>query len=228
MATTSTLAAISSMAMRPLLAELLPQYARDTGIAVALEAVGGVDAARRVAAGEAFDVAFLARPALDALASAGRAGAAVDLARSSIAVAVRAGAPAPDLTSEDTLRRAVAAASSVGYSTGPSGEHVLALLRRWGLDGAHAPRLVRAAPGVPVGKLLVDGEATLAFQQLGELRGVPGIEVAGLLPAGAQAVTVFGGAAITSTACAHDVQALLAWLAAPARAEAKARHGLDG
>lgn len=110
MATTSTLAAISSMAMRPLLAELLPQYARDTGIAVALEAVGGVDAARRVAAGEAFDVAFLARPALDALASAGRAGAAVDLARSSIAVAVRAGAPAPDLTSEDTLRRAVAAA----------------------------------------------------------------------------------------------------------------------
>lgn len=217
------------MATRPLLSELLADYRRLRQVTVRMESVGGVDAARRVAAGDPFDVVVLARPALDKLAAAGHviASSGVDIARSSIAMAVRAGARVPPLRNADDVRRAVASAASIGYSTGPSGDHLLVLLRAWGLEGRAAPRLVRAAPGVPVGSLVASGEADVAFQQFGELRNVAGIEVAGLLPDEVQSVTVFSGAATRLTPYPREVSDLLAFLASPATADAKRRHGLE-
>src|SRR5687768_5027885 len=118
----SMITGISSMATRPLLAELCAAYTQRAGQEVTIESVGGVDAVKRVTAGEAFDVVVLAADAIDNLLAAGRvvAGSKTDLVRSPVAVAVKAGAPRPDLSSEEAVKRAVLAAPTLGYSTGPS------------------------------------------------------------------------------------------------------------
>ena len=122
---------ISSMATRQLLAELAGGYRQKTGKSVAIESVGGVDAVRRIRAGEKFDIVVLADDAMNKLEADGflKPGSRAGLAESSIAVAVRSGTRRPDLTSEAATKAAVLAAKSVGYSTGPSGTHVLKLLR---------------------------------------------------------------------------------------------------
>lgn len=220
---------ISSMATRQLLAELCAGYEAATGQPVQLEAVGGVDAARRVQAGEAFDGVVLAAKAIDELTAAGRivAGSRVDLVRSGIAVAVRVGAPAPDIGSEDAVKAAVAAAPSLAYSTGPSGVYLQQLFARWGMADAVAAKVVQAPPGVPVGSLVADGRVALGFQQLSELMHLPGITVLGPLPPAIQQLTVFAaGVAATSTR-PDAVRALFAWMAGPQSADAKRRQGME-
>lgn len=104
----SPLTGISSMATRQVLADLVAMYERASGAKVAIEAVGGVDAAKRVRAGERFDVAILASNVIDQLVAEGHAlpGSRVDLVRSGVAIAVRAGAPRPDIGSEGAVREA--------------------------------------------------------------------------------------------------------------------------
>jgi molybdate transport system substrate-binding protein len=222
------LTGISSMATRAVLAELASAYEARSGQAVAIESVGGVDAARRVQAGEAFDVVILASDAIDRLIASGHVveGSRVDLVRSPVAVAVRAGAPRPDIGSEDALRQAVLGAPSVGYSTGPSGTHLTALCRRWGIAGQIAPRLVQPPPGVPVGRLVAAGEIALGFQQLSELIELPGIDVLGTLPPPIDFITIFAGAASTASRQPRAVRALLEFMASPAADDLKRRHGM--
>ena len=150
---TSALKIVSSMATRPVLVDLVAAFGACSSLAVALESVGGVEAARRVRAGEAFDVVVLASDALDKLAEEGRVvrGSRVGLARSGVAVAVRAGSPRPAIDSADAVRRAVLAAPSLAYSTGPSGAHLARLFEQWGIASEIASRIVQAPPGVPVG-----------------------------------------------------------------------------
>ena len=220
---------ISSMAMRQVLAELAQAYERRSERAVTVESVGGVDAVRRVEAGEAFDFVVLASEAIDALAGSGQVDPAsrIDLARSGIAIAVAAGAARPDVASEAAVRTAVLAGRSIGCSTGPSGTHLGRLLERWGIAETIAPRLVRARPGVPVGTLVARGEVELGFQQLSELMPVPGIDVVGLLPPEIQAVTVFAAAACRASSRRHDARALLAFIASPEADAAKRRQGME-
>ena len=210
------------MATRQLLHDLLASYSAQSGVAVAMEAIGGVDAAKRVQAGEAFDVVVLASDAIDKLAAAGQllATSKVDLVRSGVSVAVPAGAARPDIGSADALRQAVLAAPSVGYSTGPSGVALLQLFQRWGIVEALQGRLRQAPAGVPVAALLARGEVALGFQQLSELIHAPGIQVIGPLPAELQITTVFSAAIGSHSHQPAAVQALLAFLGAPASAEA--------
>lgn len=223
------LTGISSMATRQLLAALAAAYERAMGQPVSLVAAGGVDVARRVRDGEAFDLVFLASDALAQLAAAGRVDPATQtpVARSEIAVGVRTGTPHPDLSSEAAVRDAVATARTIGYSTGPSGAYLATLFARWGIADEVAPRIVTPAPATPVGALVASGEIELGFQQLSEMTGLPGVDVVGLLPPEIQLATIFSGAVAASSARAAQAKALLSWLATPATADTKRRHGMS-
>ena len=222
------LTGISSMATRALLTELLARYQQVAGTTVTIESVGGVDAAKRVQAGEGFDVVVLASDAIDRLLGSGhlRAGSRVDLAQSGVAVAVPVGADQPDISSEAAVRAAVLAAPTVGYSTGPSGVALIRLFERWGIADQVRARTVQAPPGVPVGALVARGEVALGFQQLSELLGVPGITLLGPLPPAIQINTTFSAALGLGSAQADAARALLSWLASPGTAAVKQRHGM--
>ena len=226
---TTKITGISSMATRQVLAELADAYARSSGSEVAIESVGGVDAARRVQAGEAFDLVVLASDAIDRLIGSGHvvAGSRVDLMRSPVAIAVRAGAPRPDVGSEAALRQAVEAARRIGYSTGPSGTHLARLFERWGLADRIRDRIVQPPPGVPVGGLVARGEIELGFQQLSELMHLEGIDVIGTLPPGCDFITIFS-AGVCATATQSDAaRAMLDFMSSPVADEAKRRHGME-
>lgn len=217
------------MATRQVLAELARAWTGRSGVPVEIESVGGVDAARRVAAGEPFDVVFLAADAIDKLAANGHAvaGSRVDLVRSGVAVAVKRGAPRPDLSSEPAVRQAVLAAPTIGYSTGPSGTALLKLFERWGIAQQVQPRTVQAPAGVPVGSLVARGEVALGFQQLSELMHLDGIEVVGPLPAPIHITTVFSGAVCTASGRPGAVRELLAFMASADTAGIKRACGMD-
>ena len=219
---------ISSMATRQVLAELTAACAQHGGPEVAIEAVGGVDAARRVQAGESFDVVLLASDAIDKLIAAGAlaAGSRVDLMRSPVALAVPAGAARPDIDSEHAVKQAVLVAPKLGYSTGPSGNFLLRLLDSWGIAEDMRSRLVLAPPGVPVAALLARGDVALGFQQLSELLNWAGVDVLGNLPPAIECITTFSAAPGRATAHAAAVQALLAYLTSPLSAATIRRHGM--
>ncbi|MGL6109401.1 MAG: substrate-binding domain-containing protein [Rubrivivax sp.] len=226
---TQRLTGISSMATRALLAELADAYRQHSGTELSFESVGGVDAARRVQSGEAFDVVVLASDAIDKLMASGRAvaGSRTDLVHSGVAVAVRAGAPRPDIGSEAALRQALLSARSIGYSTGPSGVALLRLFDRWGIGEGLRERIVQAPPGVPVGALVARGEVELGFQQRSELMHLEGIELVGEMPAGAQIVTTFSAARCSASTQPEAVRELLDYLRSPQTAQAKRRHGME-
>lgn len=217
------------MATRQVLAELVAAYGPLSGASVAIESVGGVDASRRVMAGEVFDLVVLASDAMHKLAAAGKLvpGSVVDLVHSGVAVAVPAGAPQPDIGSEDAVRQAVLAAPTLSYSTGPSGVALAALFERWGIAETVRERIVQAPPGVPVGTLVARGEVALGFQQLSELLHVPGITVLGPLPPEIQITTTFSAGVCTNAAQPEAARALIAFMASGAAAEAKRRQGME-
>jgi molybdate transport system substrate-binding protein len=220
---------ISSMAMRNVLAELGEAYEQQTGQPVSVVSMGGVDAARRVDDGEAFDFVVLAADVIEQLAAGGHVDARsrTDLARSAVAIAVAAGATRPDVSTESAIRDAVLRARSIGYSTGPSGAHLVRLFERWGIVDAIAPGIVQAPPGLPVGTLVARGDVELGFQQLSELMHLPGIDVIGLLPAEIQVETVFSAAVCTASHCPAAAKAWLSFLASPEADAAKRRHGME-
>lgn len=214
------------MAMRPVLAELVADFRRENG-SVDLVAAGGVDVARRIREGEAFDVVVMADDAIASLIASGHVVAATrtPLARSEMAIAVAANAAPRGFDDEAQVREAVANARTVGYSTGPSGAHVLALVQRWGLTDALAPRLRQATPGISVGKLVADGQAEIGFQQYSELAGVAGIDVY-RLPAAIQKASLFAGAVTAVSQCAARASRLLAFLGSDHAAATKSRLGM--
>lgn len=223
-----TVRMVSSMATRGVLAALAREYEQARGISVSAEAGGGVDVAKRVSAGEAFDVVVLAANAIDKLIAEGRiSGDRVDLVRSGVAIAVREGAPRPAVATEADVKAAVQAAPSLSYSTGPSGVYLEQLFARWGILDEIRPRIVVPPPGVPVGSLVADGRVALGFQQLPELMNLPGITVLGPLPPSIQTVTVFSGGVCAASADPAAARALLDFLRSAAADDIKRRGGME-
>jgi molybdate transport system substrate-binding protein len=220
---------ISSMATRQLLAELVASYQEIVLCDITIESIGGVDAVKRVHAGEVFDVVVLASDAIDKLIAAGHIDptSKVDLVNSGVAVAIKSGATVPDISTESALKTAVLAAKTISYSTGPSGVAMVKLFERWGISELIAKRIIQAPPGVPVGDLVATGEVELGFQQLSELIHIQGISVIGFLPTDIQITTTFcAGICKTSTqACA--VRELLAFMVSPDAEPAKRRQGME-
>lgn len=224
-----SLTCISSMATRQVLAELSRAYQDATGQQARVESVGGVDAAKRVAAGEAFDVVFLASDAIAKLVASGHAvaGTETPLVRSAVAMAVREGEPLPDISSEATVRSALLAARSLSCSTGPSGTALTRLFEAWGVAEQLLPKMVVPPPGVPVGSLVASGQVDIGFQQYSELMHLPGLQVLQPLPDALQIVTTFTGAVCTTSRQPEAARAWLAYTASPATADAKRRCGMD-
>jgi molybdate transport system substrate-binding protein len=220
---------ISSMATRQVLNDLACAYEAQSGQRVAIVSVGGVAAVRRIEAGEAFDIVVLASDAIDRLAASGHVDAAsrVRIARSGVAIAVKAGARRPAIDDEAAVREAVLAARTIGYSTGPSGVYLTRLFERWGIAQRIASRIVQAPPGVAVGALIARGEVELGFQQLSEMIGVEGIDVLGMLPPAIQTLTVFEGAIGANASASKDARAFLAFLDSPDAGATKMRHGME-
>jgi molybdate transport system substrate-binding protein len=216
------------MATRELLAALASRYQQEFARQVNAEAAGGVDVARRVAAGEPVDVVVLAANAIDKLIASGKLlPGRVDIVQSGIAMAVRAGAPVPPVATEEEVRRAVLAASTLSYSTGPSGQYLEALFNRWDIMQQISGRIVVPPPGVPVGSLLAEGKVALGFQQLSELMNLKGVSLLGLLPDSIQSMTVFSGAVGASSDAQEAARALLAFMAGPAVAQCKMEYGMS-
>ncbi len=222
-----TLTGISSMATRHVLTELTDRYDAHK---LSIEAVGGVDAANRVRAGESFDLVILADNVIEKLESEGHIlpGTRAGFVLSPMAAAIPSGQPRPDIGTAETLRTALLEASSIGYSTGPSGTHLLNVLKSWGLDPAAEPsRFVQAKPGVPVAALVANGDAAIGIQQLSELLGQPGIDVLGIVPAPIQSVTTFSIGIGALSSHPEEARAAIAYLNAEETIAAKRRFGLE-
>ncbi|MBU6379507.1 MAG: substrate-binding domain-containing protein [Gammaproteobacteria bacterium] len=215
------------MATRRLLGDLLPLCEQATGVQIALSSAGGVEIARRVRAGERFDIVVLAADALEQLATEGHVerGSIRAVAHSATAVAVREGAAGPSSCDAPALRSFVASSRNVGISTGPSGKAVRALLARWGLSEPTVS-IVEAPPGVPVASLIGSGACALGFQQLSELAGEPGIRIVGTIPPEVLPLTVFAAAISRSTTNPHAA-AVLDALTSPQAASIIERHAMQ-
>lgn len=225
---TTALSGISSMATRLILGELGRRYEAKSGVPVAIQSMGGVDAAKRVREGEVTDIVILASGPMTKLEAEGHLliGSIRGFARSGMAIAVPAGAERPDIGDEDAVKRAVFAAKTVCYSTGPSGDHLLQLCEKWGLP-ADSDRLLKAPPGVPVGSLVAQGQADLGFQQLSELINVPGLDVLGPLPPEIQSVTVFAAGVASTSAQSEQTQALIDYLTSAETDAVKRAQGME-
>jgi len=184
---------------------------------------------RRLARGESADVVILADGALDNLIQHGQviAGSRVDLCRSSIGMAVRAGAPKPDIGSLDALKRALLNANSIAYSASASGTYLSTdLFPRLGIADRIKSKCQRISTE-PVGNVVARGDAEIGFQQISELRPVKGIEIVGPLPPGAQRVTVFSAGVPTGAKHPAAARELIRFLASPAAARTITDTGLE-
>jgi len=183
-----TIRIFSGGAMRPLMLEIVPRFERAHGAKVEVEFLLSATLKRAIQDGAVFDIAILPRPELDDLITGGaiRCDSATDVARSIVGLAVRAGAPKPDIGSVEALRRALLAARSIAYSDGPSGAYVAELLARLGIADAVAGK-TKLTSG-PVAELVAGGKAELGMQQIIAILPVAGAELVGPLPAELQNV----------------------------------------
>ena len=183
----------------------------------------------RLKRGEAADVVILTREGLDGLASEGAvvAESCVDLARSWVGIAVRAGAPRPDITTPAALRAALLGARSVAYSRlGASGILFAQLIERMGIAGEVNARACIIPQGFTAERLL-GGEADLAVQQISELKQVDGVDVVGPIPLEMQTPAVFSAGRLAASAKAAQADDLLRFLTSPEAAPALRESGLE-
>lgn len=225
---------MSSGAMSAALRELTPAFERASGSTLVIVSGGSVASAPdsipdRLQRGERTDVVIMAAAGIDELIRAGRlaAGSRADLARSSIGLAVRAGAAKPDIGTVEALTRALLQAKSVAFSSSVSGVYISSeLFPKLGIAAEMAAKS-RKIDSEPVGVVVARGDAEMGFQQISELRPVPGVDVVGPLPAAVQRVTVFSAAAGAGSPNPAGGRALIAFLTSPAAAAAIARSGME-
>lgn len=200
--------------------ELVPLFEKASGHTVATTFTGTLDAQKRIAAGEVYDLIIMAGAAIDDLIKAGKVtpGTRVDLASSGVGVAVRAGAPKPDIHSTEALTKALLAARSIGYSSGPSGVYLAGLFRRLGIADQLESKLKQTPTGVFVGSIIASGDVEIGFQQISELAHYPGIDYVGPLPADIQNVTVFSSGIHTQAVSSDAARAWVSFLTSRAAA----------
>jgi len=219
---------LSTQATEQAYRELAPQFEQASGHKVTTIFTGTLDVQKRIAAGESYDIILMAGPAIDDFIKAGKVvpGSRVDIARSGVGVAVKAGAPKPDIGSTEAVKKTLLAAKSIGYSTGPSGVYLTGLFQRLGVADAIKGKLKQTPTGVFVGNIVASGEAEIGFQQVSELAHFPGVDFVGPLPADIQEITVFSAGLQVGAKETEPAKAWLKFLTAPEHAAAFTSRGL--
>jgi molybdate transport system substrate-binding protein len=217
----------SGGAMRPLLRDLVPRFERAHEAKVEIEFRLSGAVKRAIQDGAIFDIAILPRPELGDLIASGaiRRDSAVDMARSTVGLAVRAGAPKPDIGSVDALRHTLIQARSIAYSDGPSGAYVGDLLAKLGIAEPVATK-VKLTSG-PVAELVARGEAELGMQQIIAILPIAGTELVGPLPAELQNVIIYGGGLSSRATDTATATAFLAFMRGSDAKQLMRANGLD-
>jgi molybdate transport system substrate-binding protein len=232
-ASAAEIKALITTAMGAAIEELVPPFERATGhkVTFSYDPSGGL--ARRLRNGEFADMILIGSPELDTLIGEGKVKDRTDVSRTGIALAVRKGAPHPDVSTPEALKRALLNAKSVGH-TAPAGggitaAHVIKLFERLGIAAEVTPK-VKLAAGGPNGRVSVlvsSGEAEIGLQQVSELHSNPGVEVIGMLPAELQLITIYSAGVTTSAKEVAAAKALIKALTAPSAAPIYKAKGLD-
>ncbi len=208
---------IASAAVKEAVIELIPAFEKASGHKVTMIWAGTEAITKRISGGEVVDIVLIAAPNIDKLIAEGKlaAGSRVDVAKSGIGVAVRAGLPKPDISSGEAVKNAVLAAKSVAYSSGPSGFYLADLFKKMGIADQIKDKVKQTPSGVQVGEVVARGEADLGFQQVSELLHMKGIQYLGPLPGDIQHTTVFSAGVHAASPAQDAAKALTKFLTAP-------------
>jgi molybdate transport system substrate-binding protein len=220
---------LSTQATEEAYRELVPQFEKASGHKVATVFTGTLDANKRLAAGESYDLLIMSAPSIDEHIKSGKvaAGSRVDLAKSGVGVGVKAGAPKPDISTTEALKKTLLAAKSIGYSTGPSGVYMIGLFQRLGIADEIKPKLKQTPTGVFVGSIIASGEAEIGFQQVSELSHFAGVDYIGPLPADVQQFTTFASGIMAGAKEADAAKALVKFITSPNAAAAFKKRGME-
>jgi molybdate transport system substrate-binding protein len=206
---------LSGGAMKSLMAEVVPLFERANGAKVEIKFALTSVLKKEIEGGAAFDVALLPRPELDALVEAGKIapGTPTDITRSAVGLAVRAGAPKPDIGTVGALRQTLQRARTIGYSDGPSGAYIADLLVRLGIADEMKPKTRLTSR--PVAEIVAEGEAELGMQQIVAILPVKGAELVGPLPGELQNIIVYAAGLAPGSEQSGTARALVAFMATP-------------
>ena len=229
MAKAAEITVLSTQATEKSYGELIPQFEKATGHTVKISYTGTLDAKKRIAAGEFFDVLIMASPEIDAFVATGTLapGSRVDLAKSGVGIGVKAGAPKPDISTPEALKKTLLAAQSIGYSTGPSGNYVIGLFDRMGIADQIKPKLKQTPTGVFVGTITASGEVEIGIQQVSEMSQYPGVDYVGPLPGDTQKMTIFTSGIAANAKQPEAAKALVKFTTSPSAAEAYKKRGME-
>jgi molybdate transport system substrate-binding protein len=183
---------------------------------------------QRLARNEPIDVLIMVGSALGKLVREGKIipDSRVDLASSAIGIAIRSGSPKPDITTVDSLRTTLLNAKSIAYSDSASGVYVSTeLFRRLGIADQVTGKS-RMIPAEPVAAVVARGEAEIGFQQISELKPIPGIDLVGPLPDEVQKITIFSAGIVTGSQAPEAAKSLIKFLSSPAATQAITASGL--
>jgi molybdate transport system substrate-binding protein len=219
---------LASAGLKPAYLELLPQFERESGHKVAAEWSSSPVIRKRVEAGENADVVIVAsvlgKSLAEELTKQGKlAGSPVVFAKSGVGVAVRAGAPEPDISSVDALKTSLLQAKSAGAS----GVYIVSMLQKLGIYDQVKSKAVEVKPSEPVGDVVARGDAEIGFHQVSELLPVKGIRYLGPLPAEIQNITVYSGGIHSGTKAEAATKALVAFLRTPSAMQSLGKYGLE-
>lgn len=220
---------LAAGATQEICSALIPAFESATGHKVVASWAGTVDIKKRIAAGEVFDAVIVGAVEVDTFIAQGKfvSGSRVDLMKSGVGIAIRAGASKPDIRSADALGKTLIDAKSIAYSTGPSGVYVAKLLERMGIAEQVKSKVITAKTGVRVGTLVARGEAEIGFQQVSELIHEAGIDYVGPLPGDLQNITVYSAGIHGQGGQPEAVKALINFLVTPAGGAVIRKNGMD-
>jgi molybdate transport system substrate-binding protein len=220
---------IASAAIKESYQEIVPEFEKATNNKVVTLWSGTGDIMKRVKAGETADIIILGSNSIDELIGLGKIepGSRVDLMKSGVGVAVRAGAPKPDISSGEALKKTLLSAKSIGYSSGPSGVYLDSLFQRMGIANELKPKLMQPPSGGSVAEVVARGDAEIGFQQVSELIHAPGIDFLGPLSPDVQQITVFSSGIPTGAKEPAAAKALVMHLKSPAAVPIIKKNGME-